>query len=262
MAWNRRVDVARGLGARRPSPLFRSLVTLGWLFVIGLTFALGYGLAWIDASHARATLDALRAEIGLLSEEVARGREERLRLERMHQMDRESRRQAQESLAELQRQRLDLIKRVSYLQRLVRDDREGVVEVKELQLHKTPMLGHFHFDLLLSHLVPQDARTRGRLSLSVVISRDAEEEQLSLDALPGSSSANIAIDFKHFQAVAGDIVLPEGVDAERLIVDIRPEGTSTAPSSEAFLWPGEPGTACSLSPILEMSGLAEPAAVE
>lgn len=253
---------ARGLGAKRPSPLLRSLVTFGWLFVIGLTFALGYWLAWIDTRHAQATLDVLRAEIGLLSEEVARGREERLRLERTHQMDRESRRQAQESLAELQRERLDLIKRVSYLQRLVRDDQEGVVEVKELQLHKSSESGRFHFDLLLSHLVPQDARTRGRLSLSVVISRDGEEERLSLDALPGSSPANVAIDFKYFQAIAGDIVLPEGVDAERLIVDIRPDGASTAPSSEAFLWPGEPGTACSLSPILEMSGLAEPAAVE
>lgn len=246
----------------RASSLFRWLVTLGWLLVISATFAFGYWLARYDTVNNLATVEALRAELALLSEEAARAREERLRLERAHQMDREAKRQAQESLSELQHERLELIKRVSYLQRLVRDGKQGVIEVKALQLRKAATPGRFHFEILLSQLVPQDERTRGRAHLSVVLLREGHEEQLSLDALPGSSAGETALDFEHFQAIDGEIVLPDGVDAERLIVDIEPESGSFASSSEAYLWPSEFGEGCSPGLVLAADKLAGSAKVE
>ncbi len=263
---NQRVGFAPGLGAKRsgkrPGALFRWLVTLGWLLVISATFALGYWLARYETDNTRAGMEALRAELAVLSEEVARRREGRLRLERAHQMDREAKRQAQESLADLQRERLELIKQVSYLQRLVRDAQVGIVEVKELRLREASVSGSFHFEMLLSQLVAQDERTRGRVRLSVVLSRDGEEEKLPLDALPGSSPGELSIDFEHFQTIAGDIVLPDGVEPARLIVDIEPDGAAIAASSEAFLWPSELDEACSSSPILAPTELVEPAEVE
>jgi hypothetical protein len=247
MVRNRRLS---GLGARRTSPVVRSLISLGWIIVIGATFAFGYWFARYDAVKAFAGVDALRAEVAMLSEEIARGREERLRLERAHQMDREVKRQAQESLAELQRERLELVKRVSYLQRLVRDGQAGIVEVKEFRLREGPAPKHFRFEMLLRQLVPQNERTRGRVRIRVVLSRDGNQEDLPLDALPGSSPAEMVVDFEHFQAIAGDIVLPENADAERLVVEFEPEGASVARSSEAFLWPGGAGGACLPSPIV------------
>ncbi|MCF8003615.1 MAG: hypothetical protein K9L32_05315 [Chromatiaceae bacterium] len=252
----------RNLKAQRSRRRFRVLITLGWMLVIGLTFAFGYWLGRDDAVKALAGVDALQAEVGHLSEEIARGREERVRLERAHQMDREAKRQAQASLAELQRERLDLIKRVSYLQRLVRDGQAGIVEVKELMLRQGPKPRSVRFEMLLSQLVPQEERTRGRVSVSVVLSRDGEQETLSLDELPGSSPAEALIDFEHFQAISGEIVLPEGAEPEQLIVDIQPEEASMARSSEGFLWPGEPGDACSPSPLLELTELVGPEEVE
>lgn len=262
MAWSPQVDVAWGLSAKRPRPLFRWLVTLGWVLVISATFAFGYWLARYETVNTQVSVDTLRAEFARLSEEVARGREERLRLERAHQMDREAKRQAQESLAELQRERLELIKRVSYLHRLIRDGQVGIVEVKDLQLRKGSAPGSYSFEMLLSQLVPQEERTRGRVSLSLVLSRNGEEERRSLDAMPGSSPGEVPIDFEHFQALEGDIVLPDGADAERLIVDIQPDGVSLASSSEAFLWPSEPGEVCLPSPVIETVGLDGPAEVE
>lgn len=252
----------RHLGATRSRHPFRLLITLGWMLVIGVTFAFGYSLARDDAVKALAAVGALQAEVGHLSEEIARGREERVRLERAHQMDREAKRQAQEALTELQRERLNLIKRVSYLQRLVRDDQAGIVEVKELLLRQGSEPRSVRFEMLLSQLVPQEERTRGRVSVSVVLSRDGEQETLSLDELPGSSAAETAIDFEHFQAISGDILLPEGAKPEQFIVDIQPNGASMARSSEAFLWPGEPGDTCSPSPIVESAEIAGPDQVE
>jgi hypothetical protein len=250
------------LGAQRSRRPFRLLITFGWMSVISATFAFGYWLAHDDAVKALAGVGALQAEVGHLSEEIARGREERVRLERAHQMDREAKRQAQEALAELQRERLDLIKRVSYLQRLVRDGQAGMVEVKELLLRQGSEPRSVRFEMLLSQLVPQEERTRGRVNVSVVLSQGGEQETLSLDQLPGSSAAETAIDFEHFQAISGDILLPEGAEPEQLIVDIQPDGASMARSSEGFLWPGEPGDVCSPSPIVESVEHAGPDEVE
>ncbi|MEA3642158.1 MAG: DUF6776 family protein [Lamprobacter sp.] len=243
-------------------PLVRWLVSLGWMLVIGATFSLGYWLARYEAVKALAGVDALQTEVGMLSEEVARAREERLRLERSHQMDREATRRAQESLAELQRERLDLVKRVSYLQRLVRDGQEGIVEVKELRLREGSAPDAVRYEMLLSQLVPQEERTRGQVKLSVVLSLNGKQEELSLDALPGSSPAVTVIDFEHFQAIAGEIVLPEDAEPEQLIVDTQPDGASMARSIEAFLWPSKPGDTCLPSPIVESIELVGPDVVE
>jgi len=259
VARNRR---GSGLRVRRVGPLLRLLITLGWMVVIVATFAFGYWIARYDADKALAGADALRAEVAMLSEEIARGREERLRMERTHQMDREVKRQAQEALADLQRERLELIKRVSYLQRLVRDGQAGIVEVKELKLREGAGARSFRFEMLLSQLVPQTERTRGRVNVRIVLSRDGNQEELPLDALPGSSPAEMDVDFEHFQAITGNIVLPAGADVERLVVDFEPEGASIARSSEAFLWPGGAGDACSLSPIVEPAELVGPDEVE
>jgi len=248
---------------RRSRSLFRLLVTLGWLIALGATFALGYAVASYDSADALAEVDALRSEAARLSEEVAHGRAERVRLERAHQMDREARRQAQQSLAELQRERLALRKRLSYLQRLVRDGDKGVVVIKELQLFEGDAPGRYRFDMVLSQLVAQDLPTQGAAKVRVIVARDGEEQSLTLDELPGSTPATIPIDFDHFQIVRGEIVLPEDLVPQRLIVDIQPDGQLLAPSSEAFLWPvGSRDGGISPIPAVTSSDLVDDGEVE
>ncbi|NBC47219.1 MAG: hypothetical protein GVY22_04355 [Gammaproteobacteria bacterium] len=230
------VRIGRGR-TRRRRPLLRLAVAAGWLGVLGGTFALGYALARHDAAEALVGMQALRAEVAFLSEEVARGRAERIRLERAHQMDREAKRQAQQSLAEMQRERLLLSKRVAYLQRLVRGGDTGVVEVKDLQLTQLEAPGTYRFEIVLSQLVPQAGRTQGMARLRLGLTRSGARETMRLGALPGSSPGTVALDFEHFQIVRGEIVLPADATAEEFIVDIEPEGERLASSSDAFLWP-------------------------
>jgi hypothetical protein len=257
------LEAAR-LGRRRRSrPLFTVLVTIGWLVVLAATFTLGYLVARYGLEEALAELDTLRAEAALLSEEVARGRDERIRLERAHQMDREAKRQAQESLTDLQGERLLLQKRLSYLQRLVRDGSKGVVVVKEVRLAPGDESGRYRFDLILSQLVPQDFRSKGTAQISVVVSRDDKEQSLTLDELPGSTSAAIPFDFEHFQFVSGEIVLPGGAVPERFVVEIEPSGELLSSSSEAFLWPDNPECAgVNLNPAVSAEELTEDSKVE
>lgn len=232
-----RLEVTRYRGRGRW--LSRSLLALGWVVVIGSAVASGYWLGHHDSASALMALETLRNDVARLSEEVAQGRADRVRLERSHQMDREAKRQAQQALAELQEERLLLTRRVSYLQRLVREGGKGVVEVKEFQVTPTEVPGRYAFQVVFSQLVPQNGRTRGRARISLVVTRKGEETTLSLDALRGSSPATTVLDFEHFQAVSGVIELSKGVEPQRILIDVEPEGESMAASAEVFLWPGE-----------------------
>jgi hypothetical protein len=166
-------------------------------------------------------------------------------------------------LAELQRERLVLRQRLSYLQRLVRDGDKGVVVVKELRLLSEDDPGHYRFDMVLSQLVPQDLRSEGTARVSVVLSRGGDEQVLALDELPGSHPSSITVDFEHFQVVRGQIVLPTGVVPERLVVDFEPAGPLLSPSSEVFLWSGNPECAdVNLTPSVSAGKLSEDLEVE
>jgi hypothetical protein len=233
------LQVGAGVGRQRRGRLLKYLVALGWLLALGGTFGLGYELAKHDEAQALAGVQALRAEAALLSQELARGRAERVRLERAHQIDREAKRQAQQDLADLQRERTQLSKRVSYLQKLLRDGDETIVEVRELEVARGEQPRHYRFDMVLSQLVPSGEMARGTARVSLVVTRDGKRETLSLKALPGSSPALARVGFKHFQVISGEIVLPEGVQAEQLVVDIEPETEGLAASSDTFLWPPE-----------------------
>lgn len=236
--------------ARRGGRSFiRFAVSLAWLALMGVAVAMGYWLARHDALSAQANLETLRNDVAILSGEVARARAERVRLERAHQMDREAKRQAQQALVELQQERLLLTKRVAYLQRLVRDGQDGIVEVKDLQVTPTDTPGRYAFQLVLSQLVPQSGRTKGRVSIYLVVSRDGEERKRSLDAFEGSSPGSTAVDFEYFQAVSGTILVADGDEPRRIVIEIEPEGESVAASSEVFLWPSRADGSLTPCPI-------------
>jgi hypothetical protein len=178
-------------------------------------------------------------------------------------MDREAKRQAQASLAELQRERLRLSKRVAYLQRLLRDGEKGIIEVKELQLTRLDARRAYRFEMVLRQLGTQAGPIRGVARLRVVLSRDGVRQTLGLAALPGSSPQSVPLSFKHFQTISGELVLPDGAQVEQLIVAIEPEGEQLAASTEAFLWPPEArGISFRPLPVVARAQLGEATEVE
>jgi hypothetical protein len=236
MSWN---DGTGRRHERSPGRFgFRLLVTVGWLLVIATAFAVGYVLARHDAGVAMTRIQALQNEAGMLSEQLAETKEAHVRLERAHLIDREAKRMAQQELAELQRERLELAKEVAYLQRLISADDAGVVKVKELALSAGDQPGAYHYRLILSQLVPELGRSTGTVTLKVVMQLDGEEVTRGLDELPGSSPTRHRMGFDYFQSLSGEIVLPENAEPLRLVVDIEPSSERLLRSSDAYLWIG------------------------
>lgn len=241
-----RLDLS-GASARRPRP-FRLWVTIGWLVVIASAFGVGYALARYDAGVALSRIQALQSEVASVSQDLAATREAHVRLERAHLIDREAKRAAQEQLAELQRDRLQLAKRVAYFQRLLSADGAGVVEVKEVAMTPGGEPGHYHYRLTLSQLLPEIGRSVGTVTLKVAMIEGDERTLRSLDDLPGSSPGRQPMDFEYFQMLDGDIVLPDNAEPEQLIVEIDPSTDRLVGSRASFLWPRPQGVDLLLVP--------------
>jgi hypothetical protein len=243
--------VDSGIGSRSPrrGPFaFRLLVTIGWLAVIGIAFALGYLLAGYDATQATSRIQTLQTERDALSEALASKREEHARLERTHLIDREAKRAAQAQLFELQGERLRLAKQVAYLKGLLREGDTGVVEVKEFVLTEGDVPASFHYHFTVSQLVPDFGRSVGTALVKVVLRVDGERQTLGLADLPGSSSGRHSMAFDHFQSFDGKIVLGQDADPQEVVVEIEPGNNNLMPSSEAFVWRAEDGGTISLTP--------------
>lgn len=254
------MTVDAGIGSKRPrrGPFaFRLLVTIGWLTVIGIAFALGYLLAGYDANQAMGRIQTLQTERDTLSEALASERDDRIRLERTHLIDSEAKRAAQAQLVKLQDERLRLAKQVAYLKGLMREGDTGLVAVKEFVLTEGEAPGSFDYHFTVNQLVPDFGRSVGAALVKVVVRVDGERRILGLADLPGSTSGRHTMGFDHFQSFNGTIVLGEDVDPQEVIVEIEPGNNNLTPSSDAFVWRAEGDGALTLSP----SEVASPADV-
>jgi hypothetical protein len=213
------------------------LVGLGWLAVVAAAFVLGYLLAAHDTQRASARIQALQTERDMLSEQLAAQRDDRIKLERSHQMDVEARRVAQAQIVELERERMRLEQQLTQLRALVGADGRGVAEVDSLVLAPQPD-GGYRYRLTVGQLVPDFGRTRGEVLLSVVFA--------AAQADPGAPSgdterktveaARHALDFEHFQVLTGELRLPEDATPLELIVEIMPKDDTLMSSQEIVHW--------------------------
>lgn len=69
-----------------------------------------------------------------------------------------------------------------------------------------------------------------------------EQGELALAGVTNPPARQLNFRFRYFQDLSGQITLPEGFEAERVILSIKPEGKGKLPPVEqAFDWP-EPGS--------------------
>ena len=66
--------------------------------------------------------------------------------------------------------------------------------------------------------------------------RDGKEVTLSLDQLPGSEPQTHKMKFKHFQNFEGSIKIPDGLEPDHLIVEIKPSTKNLLPIAETLGW--------------------------
>jgi len=229
----------------------RLLVAAGWLAVIATAFVLGYLLAMDDVGRMQQRIARLQLDRDQLSEALAAAREQQIRLERSHQIDAAAKQSAQKSLERLERERLALAKRTTYLARLVREGGSGLIEITDYELEPEGLAGRYRFAFTIRQLFPEDGETTGVVKLKLEVDGQTVDAPLASDGTTGERQAGpIRLRFSHFQRVDGVLALPKGVKPDGLVVEVVPDDDRNMALEESFSW----------KPTTEgLSGVAVPA---
>jgi hypothetical protein len=206
---------------------------------IGAAFFGGVFLAREEAKSLEQKIAVLEQERDALGKALADAKQEQVVLERTLQIDREASRSARENLKKAQDERLVLEKEVTLLKRLIREGGGGVLKIQDVTLAPGEEDGLFNYSFTVTQMIQEYGESRGTLSVKLAGKRDAKDVVLSLEGLPGSEPRSHKLDFKHFQKIEGKIMVPEDLQPEALMIEIKPTSKNLIQVTETIPWNGE-----------------------
>ena len=238
MSRRRRVVSPRIVEPQGAGPLFvltiLVLVAVAGAFFAGILVA-REGAAAINL-RVQALEQVLERERQGFRERIAALTQEKIVLERTMEIDREANRTAQENLKAAQDERLALEKEVSFLKQLIQQGGGGILKVQDFKLVSADEPDEFGYSFTVTQLIRDFGESAGKVEIRLVGKRNGKEVTLALDKLPGSKPTAHKMRFKHFQNFEGRIKVPEGIDPENLVVEVKPSTKKLIPVAETFSW--------------------------
>ncbi len=226
------------------SPLRQRLT---WALTGLALLAAGWGL--YAYGHHRAGLD-FEALGGRVGEQLTRIDElevenERLRGDlaierRSREIESEAYKRLETSVGDLQAESLQLREELAFFRGIVSplDGRSGLTLAEFDLAPREGVAGGWHYKLVLTQVLKNDAYVSGKVRLTLKGRRDGEEAELGFKEL-GVEGDSIAFRFRYFQTLEGDIQLPEGFQPATLVVVVDPRGKLYNELTHSYDWPAE-----------------------
>jgi len=224
-----RLALVAGLGV--------ALFAAWWLYDLGKLRGVDE-LAGLRTEHAilKTRHKKLVKDAGALREQVAI-------LERSSLIDRQAALDVKKDLGQLQEELQAAREEVEFYRGIVApgDVQQGL-RIHRFTLEEAGAAGEYHYELILTQLKRNDRYITGVVDWKISGSMLGEQGELALAGVTNPPVKQLKFRFRYFQDLAGKIKLPEGFEAERVILSIKPGGKSKSPPVEqTFDWP-EPGS--------------------
>jgi hypothetical protein len=224
-----RVAVIAGLGI--------ALFAAWWLYDLGKLRGVD-GLAALRTEHAMLEKrhERLLEDATLLREKVAI-------LDRSSQIDRQAALDVKADLGQLEEELQAAREEVEFYRGIVAPgDVQSGLRIHRFALEEGSAVGEYHYDLVLTQLKRNDRYVKGVVDWKITGLMVGEKGELALAGVTSPSVKQLKFRFRYFQGLAGTITLPEGFEAEKVILSIQPEGKGKPPTVEqTFDWP-QPGS--------------------
>jgi hypothetical protein len=177
------------------------------------------------------------AQVETLKEDNEKLRATLASAELAHDVDQKAYKDVEKNLAELQSQLLKHREELTFYRGIVSpEDGVGGLRIERFQV--TPGGGErqFHLSLVLVQSMRQEGSVSGSAQVAIEGVRDGKTEEIALNEAGGTtrSDGQVAFQFRHFQKVEQDVMLPEGFEPRAVNVEVR-SGKLT-PVKESFKW--------------------------
>jgi hypothetical protein len=237
----RHVTMASQLIIKSPQPGKQALfVVLTIAAFAGASFGAyyyGHGSAGYDHEVLENARDEMQQKLLKIDKENRELREQNAVLEQSKQIDKNAYNDVNGTLKRLQDEILELKEQVAFYRGIVSPTQAASgLNIARFQLNKLDTDAGYHFKLVLTQVKKNNSLIRGRANILIDGLQDGEPKQLNVSKLMGNSSPILRLQFKYFQTIEGDMVLPNGFTPSSILVDIRPSGRGHKDIKQTFNW--------------------------
>jgi hypothetical protein len=224
----------------RGSRSWLAYAVAGGLLLAGayLSFELGRYQAGYSLLDHRRALSALNENLG---QERATAEELRRQIaifETSRRIDQETYAQIQSNLADLQA-RIQAQEEELMVYRGIVSPRDGIAGLRIQSLSVVPADGERHFvlRLVLVQAIAHSRRVSGSVKLQVEGVQDGRMTTLeAADLVPDKASYDMGYEFRYFQGLECELVLPVGFEPGRFRVEIAPNDPHAEKVEQNFEW--------------------------
>jgi len=210
-----------------------ALLIAGWS-----VFDYGRYSAQYDSAEARRDKESFVEIRDALSTEIETLREEKAVLKRAAQIERQAYNELDTTLKALQSEILELKEELAFYRGIVspRDASRGL----RLQKFNFEENGHsrtYRYKVVLSQVLKNDRVARGKVQLVFEGLLNEQPKTLRLRDVTEKRINELNYKFKYFQNIEGNVEIPEGFVASRIILRIFPRGRQKDMIEKTFDWP-------------------------
>ncbi len=209
------------------------------LFIAGWSaFDYGRYSARFDSADARRSEESFIKIRDALSAEIETLREEKAILKRAAQIEKKAYNELYTTLKALQSEILELKEELAFYRGIVspRDASRGL-RLQKFTFEENGNSRSYRYKVVLSQVLKNDRVARGNVQLAFEGLQSGEPKVLKLRDVTEKRINELNYKFKYFQNIEGNIEIPAGFVAARIVLRIFPRGRRQDMIEKTFDWP-------------------------
>ena len=160
-------------------------------------------------------------------------------MQRSSQIDRQAARDVKADLATLEEELQAAREEIEFYRGIVSPgDVKPGLRIHRFQVVPGVVAGEYRYDLVLTQLKHNDRHVSGVAGWKIVGTLNGEPGELGLAEVTRPAVQQLKFRFRYFQNLAGTLYLPDGFEAKKVVLSIRPEGKGNpSPVEQEYDWP-------------------------
>lgn|GEM_PF-854131 len=213
---------------------------------VGLLLVLIAGIAWqiysfgltqggFRKTESEREQARLTRELEKTQSALQEARAEAVRYRRQAEIEVKASRQLQEELVRIQTERASLKSDVEMLRSLISDD-NGSLYIRSFRMQPLSEPGRYRYSFTLVQVLEKVDVTKGKLLMKVSGKLKGKRKRLDRSEFADDGEKVLKLEFSNYQDVSGDMRLPDGFEAQSLLIEFLPRNKELKKLSKRFSW--------------------------
>lgn len=218
--------------------LWRATFVVVLIAAAGAAYFHGFTEGARENGDARSERDALQNAVARMEAENATLREQLLNLEQSGDVDQQALDNVQQTIVALREKISQLEEDVLFYKQIMspENDESGLV-IGQLDLVATDVPGTIRYKMELKQQGNNENLINGHAQVNVLGMRDYQEIAIPLKDLSAAvKEENIRLQFRYFQNIEGELVLPENFEPTKVQILAVAEGDNAKTVQKSFGW--------------------------